>query len=160
MASTMQVPVEYMVPDSSGNAYASLLAGTNIRGLFPAFAKDVDSQWWGKVRVPQDYSSTPTLICRVGANSTLGRVTTFLVASIVLDTTVGWDAAALTAEAAQNQTLSTTAYRPSDITFSLSTTPSAGSDLVFYVEHNGTAAADTLAVDSLLFATVFQYTST
>lgn len=159
MSLTVQIPVEYMVPDSSGNAYSTVVAGTNVRLLLPAFAHDVDAKWWGKVRIPKDYSSSPTLILRVGANSTAGQVTSFIVATIPRNTTAGWDASAPTAETVQDLTLPVTAYQPSDMVFTLSTVPSVGDDLVFYVQHNGTRVQDTLAVDSLLFATVFQYST-
>lgn len=156
---TIQIPVEYLTPDSTGSAYATLIAGTNIRGVFPAYLKDVDSKWWAKVRIPQDYSSSPVIILRIGANSTAGQVTSFIVASIVVNTGAGWDASALTAETVQDLTLQTTAYRPSDLTFTLSTTPSAGDDLLVSIQHNGTRTQDTLAVDSILFTTVFQYST-
>ena len=141
------------------NAYASLIAGSNIRALFPAYTKDVDGDWWAKLRVPEDYNSSPAVKLRIGANSTAGQVTSFIVASIARDTTAGWDASALTAETVQDLTLQTTAYRPSDLTFTLSTTPVAGDDMLFKIQHNGTRTQDTLAVDSLLFQAVFQYST-
>jgi hypothetical protein len=154
---TVQVPLTPMCPDSSGNAYATLVAGTNIRALFPAFAKDVDGSWWFKLRVPQDYSSTPHVLLRIGANSAAGQVTSFIVGSIVRDTTAGWDASALTDEAVQDLTMAVVAYDPSDLDFALSTTPAAGKDMLFRIKHNGARAQDTLAVESLLFQAVFQY---
>ncbi len=156
---TVQIPIDLTVPGANGNAYAALLAGTNIREVFPAFTKDVDGFWWGKVRVPQNYSSAGAVILRIGANSTAGQVTSFIVATIVVDTAAGWDASALTAETVQDLTLQTTAYRPSDLTFTLTTTPAAGKDLIVEIEHNGTRSQDTLAVDSLLFQAIFQYTA-
>jgi|SRR5581483_8955553 len=157
---TVQVPVPLAVPDASGNGYPALVAGTNVRMLVPAFVKDVDGDWWGIVRVPQNYASGGKIVCRIGANSTAGQVSRMLVATVVRDASAGWDAAALTAETAQDITLSTTAYRPTDVTFTLSTTPAAGKDLIVKITHNGAHANDTLAVDTLLFQCVFEYTST
>lgn len=155
---TKQVPVTLTAPDSSGNAYGLLVATANIREVFPAFVHDVDGSWWGIVRVPKDYSSAGTIILRIGANSTAGQVTSFIVSTKVRDTAATWDAV-LTAETVQDLTLQTTAYRPSDLTFTLSTTPAAGSDLIVQVEHNGTRSQDTLAVDTILFQAVFQYST-
>jgi|SRR5581483_4981107 len=157
---TVQVSVPLAVPDASGNAYPALVAGTNVRMLVPAFVKDVNGDWWGILRVPQNYASGGKIVCRIGANSTAGQVSTMLVATVVRDTAAGWDAAALTAETEVDTTLSTTAYRPSDVSFTLTTTPAAGKDLVVKVQHKGAAANDTLAVDTLLFQCVFEYTST
>ncbi len=155
---TQQVPIPLTAPDSTGNGYALLLATSNIRAIIPAFLKDVVGDWWGIMRIPEDYSSAGTIILRIAANSTAGQVSTMLVATKVRDTAATWDAA-LTAESQVDTTMSTTAYRPSDVTFTLSTTPAAGSDLVVKVEHVGTAANDTLAVDTLLFQAVFQYST-
>jgi hypothetical protein len=65
----------------------------------------------------------------------------------------------LTAETVQDITMSATAYRPTDVTFTLTTTPAAGSDLVVKIQHNGARAQDTLAADSLLLNAVFQYST-
>lgn len=155
---TKQVPVTLTAPDTTGNGYGLLVATANIREVFPAFVKDVDGSWWGIVRVPQDYNAAGTIILRIGANSTAGQVTSFIVATKVRDTAATWDAA-LTAETVQDLTLQTTAYQPSDLTFTLTTTPAAGKDLIVQIEHNGTRSQDTLAVDSILMQSVFQYTT-
>lgn len=154
---TVDIPLSLTVPDASGNAYPLLIAST-LRGVFPAFVKDVDGFWYGTFHVPQNYSSGPKVIVRVGANSTAGQVTSFIVGTKAVGTGATWDAA-YTAETVQDLTLQTTAYRPSDITFTLSTTPVAGAELSFYIEHNGSRGADTLAVDTILFDAWFQYTS-
>lgn len=152
---TKQVPVTFTTPDATGNGYAFLLATAHIREVIPAFLKDVDGFWWGIVRVPQDYSSTPKIIVSIAANATSG-VTTLIVASLVVANAAVYDAA-LTAETGQNITVPGTAYTRADVTFTLSTTPTAGADLLVYVEHNGTNGSDTLAVDTLMPAAVFQY---
>lgn len=156
---TKQVQLGLTVPDASGNGFPSLLAGSNIREVWPAFLNDVVGDWWGVIRVPQDYGSAGAIILRLGANSTAGQVTTMGMGTVVRNTAAGWDAAALTTETDQDITMSTTAYRPTDATFTLTSTPVAGSDLLYRIRHNGTAGNDTLAVPTLLFNAVFQYTS-
>lgn len=157
-SATKQVAIPLTIPDSSGNAYAALVSTSNIRELVPAFTKDVDGDWWGIVRVPQDYASGGAIILRVAANDTNGTVSSWIVSTKARDTSATWDAA-LTDETVQDATMSTTAYRPTDVSFTLSTTPVAGGDLVIRIRHNGTRSQDTLAVDSLLFQAVFQYST-
>lgn len=156
---TVQIPVLLTIPDSSGNAYAAALTGasTNIRELIPAFTKDVDGDWWGMVRVPQDYSSAATIILSLAANATTG-VTTVKVSTKPISNTASYDQA-LTAETQVDVTVPATAYVRKDQSFTLSTTPAAGDDLLVKVTHVGTATNDTLAVDTLMPACIFQYTS-
>ena len=66
--------------DSSGNGYAALIATSNIREVIGAFVKDVVGDWWGSVRVPQDYSSAAAVVVSIAANATSG-VTTMGVAT-------------------------------------------------------------------------------
>jgi alcohol dehydrogenase YqhD (iron-dependent ADH family) len=154
---TKQVALPLNVPDGSGNAYASVVtgAGTNIRQLIPAFTKDVDGFWWGILRVPQDYASTPKIILAIAANATTG-VTSLIVSTKIIANAASYDQA-LTAETVQDITVPATAWVRDDVTFTLSTTPAAGSDMVFNIEHNGSRTQDTLAVDTLLFNAIFQY---
>ena len=158
---TKTVPLLFGAPDSSGNAYTSLVtgAGTNIRLLVPTFTTGVDGFWWGILDVPSNYSSAGAIVLWVGANDTTGHVSRWIVATNAVNTSATWDAA-LTAETAQNLTMSTTAYRPQALTFTLSTTPVAGESMTFYVERNGSNGADTLTVAAYLAKAVFSYTST
>lgn len=156
---TVQATLLFDAPDSAGNGYAGLIAGTNMRVLVPAFTHGVSGQWFGVLDVPENYSSSAAIVLWVAANDTTGHVSRWIVATLARDTTAGWDASAYTAETAQNITMQTTAYRPSSVSFTLSTTPVAGSSLLFYVERDGGNVADTLTVDAYLFKAVFQYTS-
>lgn len=156
VAGTKHAPLPFGAPDASGNAFAQLVATANIRLLVPAFTNGVDGVWWAILHVPSDYSSTPAIVLRVAANSAAGQVSRWIVSSKAIGTGGTWDAA-LTAETAQNLTMSTTAYRPADVTFTLSTTPVAGSDLIVAVQRNGANAADTLVVAALLFDAYFTY---
>ncbi len=155
--SNVHVPLVFGAPDASGNAFAGLVATANVRLLVPAFTNGVDGFWWGILHVPSNYSSAGTITLRVAANDTTGHVTRWIVNTKARDTAATWDTA-LTAETAQNQTMSTTAYRPSDVVFTLSTTPVAGQDLVFNVERNGSNGADTTTVAAYLFDAWFSYT--
>ena len=156
---TVRVPLPLTVPDSSGNGYAALVAGTNLRDLFPAFTTGVDGFWYGSLDVPENYISGAKFTLWVAANDTTGHVSRWIVGSLARDTTAGWDASAYTAETAQNLTMATTAYEPAAVSFTLSTTPVAGNSLLFYVERNGSNVADTLTVDAYLFKAVFEYTA-
>jgi hypothetical protein len=157
---TKQVPLGPLLgsPDASGNAFAGLVSTANIRLLLPAYTNGVDGFWWGVMSIPEDYSSAGTIILRVGANDTTGHVSRWIVSTKVRDTAATWDTA-LTAETAANLTMSATAYEPQDQSFTLSTTPVAGSDLVFNIERNGSNGADTLTVVAYLFSAVFQYST-
>ena len=153
MAKQIQIPLS--VPDSSGNGYAALVSTSNIRQVVPAFLKDVVGDWWGIIRVPQDYSSSGAVILAIAANATSG-VTTLGLATKPISNAVAYDAA-LTAETDQDITVPATAYKRDDVTFTLTPTLAAGDDLLVRIRHNGTATNDTLAVDTLLFNAVFQY---
>lgn len=155
---TVRVPLPLAVPGSSGNGYAALVAGTNLRGLFPAFTTGVDGFWYGSLDVPENYSSGGKFTLWVAANDTTGHASRWIVGSLARNTSATWDSA-YTAETAQNLTMATTAYKPAAVSFTLSTTPVAGESLIFYVERNGSNVADTLTVDAYLFKCVFEYTA-
>lgn len=155
---TRQVPLLLGAPDSSGNAYASLVSTANVRLLVPTFVNGADGFWWGILQVPGDYVSGGAIVLWVGANDTTGHVSRWIVNTKAETTSATWDAA-LTAETAQNLTMSATAYRPQALTFTLTTTPVANNSMVFNLERNGSNVADTLTVPAVLFKAVFQYVS-
>lgn len=144
-------------PDASGNAYASLVVGSTMRILVPAFTKDVVGDWWGVLRIPADYASAGAVKLSIAANATTG-VTTMGLASRVVANAAVYDAA-LTSEADIDVTVPGTAYTRVDATFTLTPTCAANADLLYRIRHNGTAGNDTLAVDTLLMQAVFTYTS-
>jgi hypothetical protein len=152
---TIQIPVPLFVPDSSGNAYPALYDASPHRHLIPAFTLDVAGYWYGHVRVPQDYSSTPKVILSIGANATSG-VSRLAVSSYTAADAESYDGT-YTTETAQDITVPGTAYLRKDVTFDLTSGPAAGDDLIVRVDHEGAHANDTLAVDTLLFTCVFQY---
>lgn len=156
---TFQVPVALVAPDATGNAYPALYAGTTNRQVVPAFVKDVDGSWFGHVRVPQNYVSTAKIIVAIFANATTG------VSRLTMSTVKAADGAtyngSFTAETAQDITVPATAYLRKDVTFpasgSLATALVVGDDLLIKLDHNGTHANDTVAVDTLVMEIVLQY---
>jgi hypothetical protein len=156
---TIQVPIPLFVPDASGNGYPILYNANPHRFLIPAFLKDVAGYWYGHVRVPQNYGSTPVVVLSVGANATSG-VTRLAVSTYTAADTESYDGT-YTTETAQDVTVPATAYLRKDVSFSLTTSGGlvAGDDLVVRIDHEGAHANDTLAVDTLLFTAVLQYTS-
>lgn len=157
---TVQIPISLDTPDSTGNAYPGLSVATafgfsNVRRLAPAFTKSVDSFWSGTIRVPQDYVGSGTVICSFVANATSGAIRVLVSTKVVAN--LASEDAAYTDETAQNVTVPATANQRKDISFTLTTTPVAGSSLNVKVTRNGANAADTLAVDALLWECVFQY---
>lgn len=156
-AATQPVPIELTNPDASGNGYAALVVGSNIRTLVAGFVKDVVGDWWGVVRVPGNYSSAGAVVISIAANATSG-VTTMGLASNPVTDAAGYDVA-LTAESDQDVTVPGTAYFRKDVTFTLTPTLAAGDDLIVRIRHNGTAVNDTLAADTLMFDAVLSYTA-
>ena len=157
VGATKPVPLKLTTTDATGNGYAALLSTANIRQVIPAFLKDVVGDWWGLVRIPDNYSSAGAVVISIAANATTG-VTTMGLASNPVANAAGYDVA-LTSESDQDITVPGTAYFRKDVTFTLTPTLAAGSDLNVRIRHNGTAANDTLAVDTLMLAAVFTYTA-
>jgi len=152
---TIQIPIPLYVPDASGNGYPLLYDASPHRFLVPAFLKDVAGYWYGHLRVPQDYASTPKIILSIGANATTG-VSRLAVSTYAIADTESYDST-YTTETAQDITVPATAYLRKDVTFSLTSTIAVGDDLVTRIDHEGAHANDTLAVDTILFSAVFQY---
>jgi hypothetical protein len=158
-ATTVQVPVLLDTPDSSGNGYPALSTNngfSNVRRVVPAFTKSVDGTWEGALRVPQNYVSAGRIILSGVANATSGAVRVRVSTSVVANGAT--EDPAYTDEAYVNHTVPGTANLRDDVTFTLSTTPVAGSTLNVKVTRQGTNGGDTLAVDWLLWEVVFQYT--
>lgn len=155
---TVDIPVAVKTPDSSGNAYPTLVAGTVHQLLVPAFVKDVDGYWYGEFLVPQNYVSGGQIILSLAANATTG------VARVNVATTAVADAESLnpgsyTSETAVDVSMPATAYLRKDQEFTLTPTLVAGDLVELRVAHEGAHANDTLAVDLLLAAVTFRYTA-
>lgn len=159
MAATIQIPIPLFTPDTGGVAYPLLYNANPHLHLVPAYTKDAAGYWYGHVRVPQDYASTPKIILSIGANATSG-VARLAVSSYRTADAASYDGS-YTTETAQDITVPATAYLRKDVTFTITTASiAAGDDLVVRCDHEGAHANDTLATDLLLFSTVLQYTST
>lgn len=155
-----QRPVLLDTTGSAANVTPLLVATSNVRKLFPNYAKDVDGELWGIIRVPQNYASGGKIILRITTPATGGGtigVGRFTVSTLVKGSTEVLDAA-LTAETAQDITLSNTGYSMVDATFTLTTTPVAGKDMIVKIQHNGTHANDTCTNDIILVNAVLEYT--
>ena len=128
-----------------------------MRRVVPAFTHGVDGTWEGSIRVPHNYSSGATLILSFVVNAVTGavraRVGTAVVASGVTEDT------AYTQESYVNTTVPATARFRFDVSFTLSTTLTAGSTLNVQVGRNGSNGADTCVVDALLWECILQYVS-
>jgi hypothetical protein len=155
---TVQIPIPLFVADASGNGYPLLYDASPHRHLVPAFLKDVAGYWYGHVRIPQNYVSTPVIKISIGANATSGA-TRLAVSSYRAADAASYDGS-YTTETAQDITVPGTAYLRKDVTFSVTTASiAAGDDLMVRIDHEGAHANDTLAVDTILFTAVFQYTA-
>lgn len=152
---TIRIPLAIQTGDASGNTYPTRYDASPHIYVVPAFAKDVAGYWYGVMRVPLDYSSTPKIIMAIGANATSG-VSRLAVSSYAIADTESYDST-YTTETAQDITVPATAYLRKDVTFSLTSTIAAGDDLIFRLDHEGAHVNDTLAVDTLLFNAVFEY---
>lgn len=157
--SIFQIPININAPSSDGNAYPALVDFNPNRQIVPAFVKDADGTWFGRVRVPQNYVGTGKIVLSLAANATSG-VTRITVGTAAPADGETYDVA-FTDETAVDTTVPGTAYFRKDVTFpssgSLATTIAAGDDLVVRIAHNGAHANDTLAVDTLMVEAVFQY---
>lgn len=158
----MQIPLD--TPDASGNAFPNLSTAaspgggfSNVRRILCCFTKSVDGTWEGSLRIPNNYASGGTIILSAVANATSGAVR-WIVSTAVVAAGVTEDTA-YTAETAQNVTVPGTARQRFDTTFTLTTTPVAGSTLNVKVTRKGTDGGDTLTVDALLWECIFQYVS-
>lgn len=152
---TYQISVNMNAPSSDGNAYPALIDFSPNRQIMPAFVKDVDGTWFGRVRVPQNYVGTPKIVLSLAANATSG-VTRITVGTAAPADGETYDVT-FTDETAVDTTVPGTAYFRKDVTITLATTIAAGDDLMVRVVHNGAHANDSLAVDTLMPETVFQY---
>jgi hypothetical protein len=159
VATNVPIPIPLYIPDSSGNAYPLFYDANPHRFLVPAFLKDVAGYWYGHIRIPSDYASTPKVIMSIGANATSG-VSRLAVSSYRAADAASYDGT-YTTETAQDITVPGTAYLRKDVTFTITTASIAvGDDLMIRLDHEGAHANDTLAVDTILFSAVFTYTST
>ena len=125
----------------------------NIQGLH-ALTKDVVGEIYGMVRIPENYVGTAKIEAVILANATTGVTRLVAGAVCVANDAASFDAT-FTDETAQDITVPATAYNDKLVTFptsgSLSAASIAAGKLLFvHLQHAGTHANDTLAVDTLV----------
>ena len=161
VGATVQVRVPALdTPDFSGNAYPSLTKSngfSNIQRLLPYFSHSGDGTWTGTIRVPQDYGSAGKIIISAVVNSASGAVrwvvSTAIVANGVTEDT------SVTSETAQNITVPGVALKRFDTTFTLTTTPVAGSDMNVQLTRQASSGSDTCTAAAGIWSVAFQYTT-
>lgn len=146
--------------DSAGNAFPGLSTQygfSNVRRLLPAFTNGVDGTWEGGIDVPDDYSSGGSILVRAVVNANSGAVRWIAGTAVVADSVT--EDTAYTDETAQNVTVPGTAKQRFTTTFTLSTTPVAGSSLNVRIKRNGANGGDTCTAVALLWVVEFEYTA-
>jgi hypothetical protein len=125
----------------------------NIQGLH-TLVKDVVGELYGLVRIPENFVGTAKIEAVILANATSGVTRLVLGAVCIANDAASFDAT-FTDETAQDITVPATAYLDKLITFPTSGSLSAasiaaGKILFVHLQHAGTHANDTLAVDTLV----------
>lgn len=156
MATTYRIPIDLQNPRTAtlaGNCFPSILALTNIDKFVWSFLLDVDGKLYGTVFVPSNLAPTPApaIILAIGANATSG-VTTLNVSTKSVSTNAESYNATLTADTAQDITVPATARLIKEVTFTVGDLANIAANDILIVEifHQGTAANDTLAVNTEL----------
>ena len=153
---TRRIPVQIRSPQqasNAGNAFFNVQALTNQDFGCYEFVKDVVGNVFGVVSVPPEADASPNakIILIIAANATSGvtslNVSTKCVAHDAESINVSF-----TDDTEQDITVPGTAYLTKKVTFSAGDlTNAAPNDIIFVkIQHHGTAANDTLAVNTLL----------
>lgn len=143
--------------DSPSRGVSSGAAGfANRARSVPAFSASEDVSLEAVMRVPQNYLSGGAVVVTVVANATAGAAR-WLVSSAVAAAGASEDGV-YTDEAAQAVAVPAAAKARLDVTFALATVPVAGATLNLKLTRQAKNAADTLAVDALLWEILFRYT--
>lgn len=150
---TVRVPVNLMTPQftsNAGNSFFTNVALTAWDAGHWEFLKDVVGKVFGVVMVPPTYVSGGTLKLLIGANATSG-VTTLSVATKAVADAESMNPSSFTDETDQDITVPGTAYLQKVVSFSLTESLAANDLLLVEINHVGTAANDTLAVNTILW---------
>lgn len=157
MATTVRIPIDFRNPRVStmaGNCFWTVLALTNVDLGIWQFVKDVQGKLYGVVTVPAGLAGTvaPAIVLSIGANTTSG-VTSLNVATKAVAPTAESMNVALTSDTRQDITVPATARNNLAVTFTVGDLANivANDILVVEVFHDGTQAADTLAIDTELY---------
>lgn len=158
----VKIPVQLKNPQSSanaGNSWYTAAALTAYDAGYWEFKKDVVGKVFGQVMVPPTYSSGGALLLELAANATSGA-TTMSVASKCVADGASLNPSSFTDETDIDTTVPGTAYFRKEVSFTLTETLTASGLLLVEIQHVGTAANDTLAVNTLLFGAWLSVTVT
>jgi len=153
---TIRVPIDLRNPIASSLAGNSFFNVTGLTALDLAhweFVKDVEGKIYGVVGVPTPLAATPNakIILQLAANATTG-VSTMQVSSKAVADAESFNPGSLDSETAEDVTMPSTAYDRKEVSISLTNAPEADDILLVEIFHDGDAANDTLAVNTLLVA--------
>lgn len=160
MPTTLHIPVELRNPQvaaNAGNCFPNVFVGTDWEMWYWQFVKDVVGKLYGIVRVPENVSGSgsPTIELETAWNTTSG-VATLGVATKAIADGESVNPGSLTNESDIDVTVPGTALLRKSVLFpaagELSESLVASDLLIVEITHNGTAANDTVAVDTVLLA--------
>jgi hypothetical protein len=145
-------------PDAGGFTFPALSTAngfTNVRRVLPYFNHGGSGTWRGTIRVPPNFTSSPTLTVTAVTTATTGAVR-WIVGTAVVGNGVSEDTN-YTTETAQNVTVPGVALRRFDTVFGLSTAAVAGADLNFAVTRDGGNVADTCTGSVAVWTVTFGF---
>jgi hypothetical protein len=157
---TFKVPIPIVA--YGANAALERIEHTPLIQTYHSLIKDVAGELFGLVRIPENYVGTPKIEAIIAANATSGVTRLTCGAVTIAADAASLDPASYTDETAQDITVPGTAYNDKLVTFPSSgslaaATISAGRLLAVRLQHNGTHANDTLAVNTLVLGLWFSY---
>ncbi len=155
---TRYIPIALDTPATSstpGNSYWTVAPLTAWDAGHWEFVKDVNGRVYGMVRVPPSVAVVPNaaVVLSIASFAVTG-VTRLQVSTAEVrdgDTTYTYNQGLLTAETAQDVGIPAYGYMRKDVTFPLTTVPTADVILLVAVDHLGAHANDTLAENTLVF---------
>lgn len=159
---TRTIPVNIVMPSADGDTYPARVDLAPNIVEWPAFAQDVEAEWYGEVSVPPEFVGTAKLLISFAWNATTG-VARFTIGVGPPADGETYDVT-FTDETAIDVTVPGTAYFRKDVTFpasgSLGATIAANDHLQIRIVKNGTHANDTVAAVTYMPKVRFQYSDT
>jgi len=152
---TISIPIAILNAQfdaNQGNTFPDVLdIGTPNNVHVWTSLQDVDGKTYARVHIPNNLASSPAvkIILRIMANATTG-VTRISVTHTDVNNGENFNVAVTESITAIDTTVPGTAFEAEDITFTLSTQPSADDTMDIEIFHEGAHANDTLAVPTLL----------
>lgn len=157
---TFKIPIPIVAYGT--NAAIERIDHTPAILTYHSLIKDVAGEIHGLLRVPENYVGTPKVEAIIAANATSGVTRLTCGAVAIANDAASLDPSAFTDETAQDITVPGTAYTDKLVTFPTSGSLSAasiaaGKLLAVRLQHNGTHANDTLAVNTLVLGLWLSY---